>query len=98
MTQKKFTLVELLLVMAVIMLLAALLFPALSTVRSTAKRIKCVANLRQFGLGFNMYAMENHGYIFSYLHYVPGDCIWWPNKYGPYMKMQSSQYRKLDLY
>ena len=85
MTQKKFTLVELLLVMAVIMLLAALLFPALSTVRSTAKRIKCVSNQRQIGCTVNLYEMDYYGYAPPARHFLPSNTLWWQSFLSPYL-------------
>ena len=50
-----FTLVELLVVIAVIMLLAALILPATFRARRLALRTECVSNLRQFGLALNVY-------------------------------------------
>jgi len=64
--QRGFTLVELLVVIAVIAILAALLLPALTRSKSAAKRIQCVSNLRQLGLATQMYWDDNNGACFRY--------------------------------
>jgi len=49
-----FTLVELLVVMAIIACLVSLLLPSLATVRAKADTMKCVGNMRQIGVAVNL--------------------------------------------
>ncbi|MEX0774394.1 MAG: prepilin-type N-terminal cleavage/methylation domain-containing protein [Phycisphaeraceae bacterium] len=54
-----FTLVELLVVTSIIALLIALLLPALGAARRAANTVRCLANLRQVGVGFAGYLNDN---------------------------------------
>src|SRR5882672_1143922 len=56
-----FTLIELLCVVAIIGILAALLLPALSQATARAKRIQCVSQLRESGVAFHSFAHDHNG-------------------------------------
>jgi prepilin-type N-terminal cleavage/methylation domain-containing protein/prepilin-type processing-associated H-X9-DG protein len=60
-----FTLIELMVVVGVIVLLVAVLMPALAKARETAKTVQCLGNLRQIGMAALIYSGQNDGWLLS---------------------------------
>ena len=66
-----FTLVELLVVVAIIALLISILIPSLTGAREYARRTVCKTNLHQFGLALAMYADDYDGFFPRYYGRYP---------------------------
>ncbi len=60
--QSAFTLVELLVCIAIIAVIAALLLPALTHAKQHAQRIQCAGNLHQLGIGLQVVVANDHAY------------------------------------
>jgi type II secretory pathway pseudopilin PulG len=58
-----FTLVDVLVTLAVITILIGILLPSFTMVRESARRVICASNLRQAGLGLNMYAQGSNEWL-----------------------------------
>jgi prepilin-type N-terminal cleavage/methylation domain-containing protein len=75
--QRAFSLVELLVVIGILVLLVAVLLPALSRVRHASRSTVCLSNLRQWGQAFQMYVNNNHGNSLPNLQLPPNSRYWW---------------------
>ena len=71
--RRNFTLIELLTVIAIIAVLAAMLLPALSSARESAKMTACIGNMKQLGLAFCQYIQENKEYVPNSSGYKSGN-------------------------
>ena len=72
--RKGFTLVELLVVLAIIAILAALLMPAFGRAREAARQTECRNNLKEFGRAMNMYSSDHDQNLPQYNNMV--DALW----------------------
>jgi len=61
-SKRAFTLVELLVVIGIVAVLAALLLPVVLSSKHKAQRVQCVGNLRQLGIGLQSFVADNHSY------------------------------------
>lgn len=93
-----FTLIELLTVIAIIGILAAILIPTVGKVRSKAKQSVKSSNYRQIWLANALYANENKGRTCPTSDAASAD---WRRNLAPYIQMQAAQaidYRRIPLF
>ncbi|HTV61175.1 MAG TPA: prepilin-type N-terminal cleavage/methylation domain-containing protein [Verrucomicrobiae bacterium] len=80
-TRRGFTLLELLVVIGVIAVLAALLLPALSAAKKRAAQAACINDMKQLGMGMRMYIDDNHdtfpGMASEHSGFQAADWIYW---------------------
>lgn len=88
--RKSFTLIELLIVIAIIALMASMLLPAIAKSRESAKMIVCQSRLKQLGMAFNMYVQD-------WDNYFPRTAGW-ANSLLPYAAAAASNVMREKVY
>ena len=81
-----FTLVELLVVLAIIALLAALLFPVFAAARAKAHQTSCLNNLKQIELAVMMYVSDHNGTYPPACHTDGSYSVFWQSLVLPYIQ------------
>ncbi|HEY3398607.1 MAG TPA: type II secretion system protein [Armatimonadota bacterium] len=71
-----FTLVEMLVVIAIIAVLSAILFPVIANARNNARRVECISHLKNLGMAFSLYCNDSY-------QYFPTWCVSHPNPMAP---------------
>jgi prepilin-type N-terminal cleavage/methylation domain-containing protein len=98
--RRAFTLIELLIVLAVLILLAAILFPVIAPLREATQNATCQSHLRQLGAAVRLYAQDYDGHFpfgGSRPNFGDGEVgTWdWQNTIARYLKGSAISKRKI---
>jgi prepilin-type N-terminal cleavage/methylation domain-containing protein/prepilin-type processing-associated H-X9-DG protein len=89
--KSKFTLIEMLVVIAIIGVLITMLMPALANAREKSKGAVCKSQMRQCGIAVNLYVDAWDEWMPAVNGYVKNSQLGWRNSLITYMNMDSSQ-------
>jgi len=73
-------------VIAIIAILAAILFPVFAKAREKARQTGCLSNMKQIALGVMMYAQDYHECLAPWYYDIAGVWTYYPKFYAPYIK------------
>jgi len=108
--RRAFTLLEIIIVVTILALLAAILFPAFSRAREKARAAACGSNYKQVGLAIHLYAQDNDdlspanggsfaGLVSDCAPYIHSDAVFvCPDDYDRLEEGRAGSYRVPSLY
>src|SRR5215212_7838692 len=85
-TRPGFTLVELLVVVALTVCIAGLLFPVFVQARQATYRVRCLSNLRQLSLAHRMYVQDYDDILLFWYIGRPPHVVLWPERLQSYYR------------
>lgn len=88
-----FTLIELLVTIAILSVVASMLFPAIGLVRRAAETTTCMSNLRQIGTAIFIYSGDHDGFFPAHRNH---NTTSWPHTFGDWGGVDSS--RRTNFY
>ena len=83
--RRAFTLIEILVVIAIIGILSAILFPVLGRARENGRKTVCLSNMKQLGTAFLLYQQDSRGKLplaGNFQAWAPGNAHWVAGKAG----------------
>jgi prepilin-type N-terminal cleavage/methylation domain-containing protein/prepilin-type processing-associated H-X9-DG protein len=98
MKRRAFTLIEILVVIAIIALLAAIIFPVFSRARESARAISCLSNLKQIGMGLAMYSEDYAGRYPIAGGEISWDAVDSSTGNGPWMQQMQSYLKNRQVF